>query len=119
MATDVESRLEELAAMVTEGFAAATGPAHQLEEVVELLHAAIDHLLDIERRLDAVEQAAAAAAAAAAAKPAPAEKAEAPPDPLAKPPRVRRTAKQAAAAPDDAAAPKRAPRKPRTAAPPT
>ena len=59
-----DPRLERLEAVVAEGFAGlerhlqgSRGGADRLEEVVELLEAAIDHLVGIEQRLDALEAA--------------------------------------------------------------
>jgi hypothetical protein len=63
-ADDVNARLGDLEAVVRNGFDAlerhlqgsAGGDGDRLEEVVELLEAAIDHLVSIERRLGDLEQ---------------------------------------------------------------
>ena len=74
---DNDERLDRLEAAVAEGFAGlerhlqgSRAGADRLEEVVELLESAIDHLVGIEQRLDALE----ARVATPAAKRPPAKK---------------------------------------------
>ena len=78
---DVQARLARLEASMTQGFAdlarMAEATAHRFEEVVELLESTIDHLVSIERRLDASKPTPASVKKAAAKKAVTAKKAPA------------------------------------------